>query len=108
MYCMYKYVRTYGERNLGRKLVVDDAAASMIVHSGHGDNTSISAFFLQTKSELQEVGVRTYLYCFLSTEYVRIFKYVPIVGDIRIHITVYRLHDLRVLSSNSIRIINLT
>lgn len=59
-------VHTYGERNLGGKLVVDDAAASMIVHSGHGDNTSISAFFIHTKLELQRCTV------FHSTEYVRI------------------------------------
>lgn len=52
-------VRTYGERNLGRKLVVDHAAASLIVHSGHGDNTSISAFFLQTKFELQRCTYST-------------------------------------------------
>lgn len=46
-------VCTYGERSLGGKLVVDHAAASKMVHSGQGDNTSISAFFLQTKFELQ-------------------------------------------------------
>lgn len=59
-------VHTYGGRNLGGNLVVDDAAASMIVHSGHGDNTSISAFFIHTKFELQRCTV------FHSTEYVRI------------------------------------
>lgn len=48
MYVLYKCVLT--ENAIWD---VDHAAASMIVQSRHGDNTSISAYFLQTKFELQ-------------------------------------------------------